>query len=267
MALEELLATFYGLHPLIKAGIVDVGIQWGLWCVAAYLKTEVFYDLAGSSTFLLLAWQSLGWGKMYHTRQVVQTLFVSAWSLRLGSYLFVRIINDKGVDKRFNRARDSPYLFFIYWTVQAAWIWVTLAPTMILNTKRQNPELSARDYIGWSLWLVGFILETVADTQKSSFKSNPNNHGKWIQTGLWKVSRHPNYLGEMLLWIGLFVSASSVLKGLEWISILSPGFVVFLLTRVSGIPLLERQAEKRWGQLAAYQDYKRNTACLIPFIW
>lgn len=257
-------------NPLIKAGIIDVGIQWGLWTVAAYFKTEIFYDLAGSSTFLFLAWKSLGWGNAYHTRQVIQTMCVSAWSLRLGSYLFVRIINDKGIDKRFNRVRGSPFLFFVYWTVQACWIWLTLAPTMILNTKRagnQKEELGMAEYVGWAMWLVGFLFEVVADTQKSSFRSDPSNHGKWISTGLWGISRHPNYLGEMLLWTGLFVSATSVLKGKEWLCAFSPAFVIYLLTRVSGIPLLERQAEKRWGQLPEYQLYKKNVACLIPYIW
>lgn len=267
--MEVLIQTYSTANPLVKAAFIDVAIQWGLWSVAAYFKTEVFYDLAGSSTFLYLAWQTLKWGNAYHTRQVIQTLFVSAWSLRLGSYLFVRIINDKGVDKRFNRVRSNPFLFFVYWTVQAGWIWITLSPTMILNSKRlrSQQELGASDFVGWTLWLTGFLLEVIADSQKSTFRSNPDNHGKWVATGLWGISRHPNYLGEMMLWTGLFISASSVLRGKEWLSILSPAFVIFLLTKVSGIPLLERQANKRWGQMAEYQEYKRKVACLIPYVW
>eukprot|EP00112_Aurelia_sp_Birch-Aquarium-sp1_P026397 Seg934.7 transcript_id=Seg934.7/GoldUCD/mRNA.D3Y31 product="putative protein" protein_id=Seg934.7/GoldUCD/D3Y31 len=265
--MELLTRAFTTAQPLVKVAIIDVSIQWGLWAVAAYFKTEVFYDLAGSSTFLLLSWQTLNWGKAYHTRQVIQTLCVSAWSLRLGSYLFVRIINDKGVDKRFNRARDKPVTFFVFWTIQAVWIWITLAPTAILNTKRQDAPIGLRDYIGWGLWIVGFLLEAIADKQKSEFKSDPNNQGKWIKSGLWGVSRHPNYLGEMVLWTGLFISASPVFKGKEWLSVISPAFVVFLLTQVSGVPLLERQANKRWGQLPEYQNYKKKTACLIPYIW
>lgn len=253
--------------PLVKAGLIDIGIQWGLWLVASYLKTEVFYDLAGSSTFLLLSWQTLRWGQSYHTRQVIQTLCVSAWSLRLGSYLFVRIINDKGVDKRFNRARDKPFLFFIFWTVQAAWIWITLAPSMLLNVKRDDAPLNLRDFIGWALWISGFLFEATADKQKSEFKSIPENQGKWIQTGLWRISRHPNYFGEMTLWFGLFLSASSVLEGMEWISVFSPVFVAFLLTKVSGIPILEKQADKKWGEVLEYQQYKMRTAKLIPFLW
>ena len=270
MSMDTLIQFYSTLSPLVKAAIIDVAIQWALWSVAAFFQTEIFYDLAGSSTFLYLAWQTLKWGKSYHTRQVIQTLCVSAWSLRLGSHLFVRIINDKGIDKRFNRVRSSPFLFFVYWTVQAVWIWITLAPTMIVNSKRmqgQEQDLSTSDYAGWALWLAGFLLEVIADSQKSNFRSNPDNHGKWIDTGLWGYSRHPNYLGEMILWIGLFISASSILEGKEWLSMISPVFVIFLLTRVSGIPLLERQGHKRWGHMPEYQEYKKRVPCLIPYIW
>ena len=268
--MDTLIQFYSTASPLVKAAIIDVTIQWALWSVAAFFQTEIFYDLAGSSTFLYLAWQTLKWGKSYHTRQVIQTLCVSAWSLRLGSYLFVRIINDKGVDKRFNRVRSSPFVFFVYWTIQALWIWITLAPTMILNSKRmqgQEEDLGMSDYAGWALWLAGFLLEVIADSQKSTFRANPDNHGKWVKTGLWGYSRHPNYLGEMMLWIGLFISASSVLRGKEWLSMISPVFVVFLLTRVSGIPLLEKQGDRRWGHMPEYQEYKKRVRCLIPYIW
>eukprot|EP00794_Sanderia_malayensis_P010805 gene10806-11959_t len=253
--------------PLAKAALIDVSIQWGLWAVAAYFKTEAFYDLAGSSTFLLLSWLSLNWGGTFHTRQVLQTLFTSLWAVRLGSYLVVRIINDKGIDKRFNRARDSPRMFFIFWTIQAAWIWITLSPTMILNLKRRNRPLQLRDYVGWSLWMVGFLFETIADQQKSVFRNNPENKNKWIDTGLWSISRHPNYFGEITLWLGSFLSASSVFGGYDWLSFGSPLFVAFLLTNVSGLPLLERQADKKWGHIAEYQNYKMHTPKLVPFLW
>ncbi len=253
--------------PLVKAGIVDVGIQWVLWAIAAYFQTEVFYDLAGSSTFLLLAWLTLNWAGTFHFRQVVQTLCVSVWALRLGSHLFIRILNDKGIDKRFNRTRSNPVRFFIYWTLQAVWIFITLAPSMILNLQRRDQRMQLRDYLGWFLWLVGFLFEATADHQKTLFKSNPENKGKWIQSGLWSISRHPNYFGEITLWMGLCISASSVFSGKDWLSVGSPLFVMFLLTKVSGIPLLERQADKRWGNLSEYQDYKMNTAVLIPYLW
>ena len=253
-------------NALVKAAVIDVGIQWGLWAVASLLKTEKFYDLAGSSTFFLLAWLTLKWSGTFYTRQVAQTSCVSVWAIRLGTYLFMRIMKD-GQDRRFNKVRDKPLMFMVYWTIQAVWIWITLLPSMMLNSKKKDAPLGTRDYTGWALWAAGFFIEALADRQKSVFKSDAENAGKWIQTGLWGLSRHPNYLGEILIWAGLFLPASSVLEGKEFLSVISPMFATFLLTKVSGIPILERQADKKWGHLTAYQDYKRNTAVLIPYIW
>jgi len=256
---------------LLKAAVIDMGIQWGCCAAAIALKTEKFYDLAGSSTFLYLTWLTLSWGnrgaiKRAFPRQLVQNTCVSVWALRLGSYLVSRVMHE-GEDKRFKKAKENPSTFFVYWSVQGLWVWLTLLPTMILNIKRHNKPLGMRDYIGWGFWICGFLLQAVADSQKSSFRSNPENKGKFITEGLWSYSRHPNYLGEIMMWSGLFLPASSVMTGKELLSVISPVFVMYLLTNVSGIPILERMGEKRWGHLEEYQAYKRNTARLIPFIW
>ncbi|XP_076461945.1 uncharacterized protein LOC143294365 [Babylonia areolata] len=253
-------------NSLAKAAALDFGIQWGCWVLASALKTEKFYDLAGSSTFFALALQSLRWGGTYHTRQKIQTGLVMAWAARLGTYLFSRIQHD-GVDRRFNNVRDRPGVFFVYWSLQGVWVLSTLLPTLLLNSKKEDSPLSARDYLGWGMWGVGFLFETVADYQKSRFKANPENTGKFISEGLWSISRHPNYFGEILMWSGLYVSASSVLSGWEHLSVVSPLFLSFLLINVSGIPMLETYGQKKWGGDPAYQDYVRKTAKLIPFIW
>lgn len=252
--------------PLLKAAVTDFGIQWLLWIVAAYFKTEKFYDLAGSSTFLLLTLQTLRWTGRYHVRQLIQSGCVATWAVRLGLFLFTRILQD-GEDRRFSKVRGNPGLFWIYWTVQGAWVWMTLWPTMILNTTVKDKELEWKDYLGWALWGLGFAIEMAADYQKSAFKKNPANQGKWIASGLWGICRHPNYLGEILMWAGLFLPASSVMSGAQYWSAISPCFVAFLLTKVSGIPILERQAAKKWGHLSDFQKYKRNTAVLVPYIW
>ncbi|KAK7493212.1 hypothetical protein BaRGS_00015549 [Batillaria attramentaria] len=253
-------------NSLAKAAAVDVGIQWCCWVLAAALKTEKFYDLAGSGTFFALAYQSLRWGGTYHTRQKVQTGMVMTWAARLGLYLFSRVLQD-GRDRRFNNVRDRPGVFFIYWTLQAVWVFSTLLPTLMLNSKKDDKPLTTRDYIGWGLWGLGFFFEVVADYQKSQFKANPENAGRFINQGLWSLSRHPNYFGEILMWSGLYVSASSVLSGWEHISVISPLFLSYLLINVSGIPMLEAYGRKKWGAEPAYQEYVRNTAKLIPFIW
>uniref|UniRef100_A0A1A8UFE2 Uncharacterized protein n=1 Tax=Nothobranchius furzeri TaxID=105023 RepID=A0A1A8UFE2_NOTFU len=249
---------------LIKCAVTDLGIQWVGWVLAATFRTEKFYDLAGSGTFILLANLSRIWGGTSQTRQKVQTGLVTAWGLRLGTFLFMRILKD-GHDRRFHNVRDSPGTFFIYWTVQAVWIFLTLLPTLMLNTEKRNVPLGMRDYIGWTVWGIGFATQTIADQQKWLFKSNPDNAGKFIQSGLWAYSRHPNYFGEILQWSGLWLSASSVMHGYQYVSLGSPLFVWFLLRYVSGVPILEKQAVKRWGSEPAFQDYIRNTPLLWPW--
>lgn len=253
-------------NNIAKAAALDFGIQWCCWVFAASMQTEKFYDLAGSSTFIVLALQSLRWGGTYHTRQKVQTGMVLAWAARLGTYLFSRILHD-GVDRRFNNVRHRPGVFLVYWTIQGLWVLSTLLPTLLLNMKKKDHPLSKQDYAGWVLWTIGFLFEVVADYQKSSFKANPDNAGKFICHGLWSISRHPNYFGEILMWSGLYISASTVLSGWEHISVISPILLTILLTKVSGIPPLEAYGKKKWGGDVNYQKYVQNTAKLVPFIW
>jgi len=252
--------------PLFSAAALDFGIQWGLWLVASFFQTEKFYDLAGSSTFILLTWQTLRWGGKFHLRQLVQSSCVTLWGLRLGLHLFKRVLQD-GKDSRFDKVRGNPGVFWIYWTLQGVWVWTTLLPTMILNTSAKDEKTTWKDYLGWSLWLVGFILESLADSQKSQFRADPANKGKWISSGLWSLCQYPNYFGEILMWSSLFLPASSVMSGHQYWSVVSPVFVAYLLTRVSGIPILERQGLKKWGHLTEYQKYRQNTAVLVPYIW
>ncbi|KAG5282341.1 hypothetical protein AALO_G00054930 [Alosa alosa] len=249
---------------LAKCAITDLGIQWVGWAVASTFKTEKFYDLAGSGTFVALAHLSRIWGGTGYQRQNIQTGLVTAWGLRLGTFLFLRILKD-GQDRRFNGVRDSPGTFFVYWTVQALWVFITLLPTLILNSEKHDVPLGATDYIGWGMWGLGFATEAIADQQKWSFKRDPDNTGKFIQSGLWAYSRHPNYFGEILQWSGLFLSASSVMRGPQYLSVVSPLFLWFLLRYVSGIPMLEKQAMKKWGSDVAYQNYIQNTPLLWPW--
>ncbi|XP_022080000.1 uncharacterized protein LOC110973462 [Acanthaster planci] len=251
---------------LARSAVLDFGIQWGLFAIAAALKTEKFYDLAGSSTFLLLTYQTLKWGGTFHFRQVVQSGMVGVWALRLGMYLFSRVLNE-GEDRRFRQAKNNLGLFFFFWTMQAVWVWLTLLPTQILNAQTNDRPLTKRDYVGWGMFVVGLLLEIVADYQKAVFRADPDNTGKFINTGLWSISRHPNYLGEIILWAGLYISASSVMTGKQYLSVISPIFVYLLLTRVSGIPLLERYGLKKWGNSNLYQEYLKKTPVLWPKFW
>ncbi|XP_026864287.2 uncharacterized protein si:ch211-210c8.6 [Electrophorus electricus] len=249
---------------LSKCVAVDLCVQWVGWMFASALKTEKFYDIAGSGTFILLAHLSRRWGGTSYLRQNVQTGLVTAWGLRLGMFLFRRILKD-GQDSRFSNVRDSPGTFFVFWTLQAVWVFITLLPTIIVNTQCRDEPLCLRDYTGWGMWALGFAIEAIADQQKWNFKKDPDNVGRFIRHGLWAYSRHPNYLGEILQWSGLFLSASTVMQGPQYLSIVSPLFVWFLLRHISGIPILEKQAMARWGAEVEFQSYVRNTPLLWPF--
>ncbi|XP_078390801.1 uncharacterized protein LOC144672726 [Cetorhinus maximus] len=249
---------------LLTCAMLSFAIQWLLWAAASILQTEKFYDLAGSGTFIVLTHLSYRWNRTSYHRQKIQSALITVWGLRLGLFLFVRVLAE-GHDRRFNEVRSNPRRFFLYWTLQGVWIFITLLPTLILNTQEKDQPLCVRDYTGWTIWTLGFAIEAVADQQKWNFRSDPNNVGKFIQTGLWTYSRHPNYLGEILQWTGLFLSASSVMKGMEHLSVFSPVFLWYLLTHISGIPILEKQAMLRWGHDPAYLKYIKNTPALWPF--
>nr|XP_039259036.1 uncharacterized protein LOC120335569 isoform X3 [Styela clava] len=250
-------------NSVAKLAALDIGIQLLAFLPSSYFKTERFYDLVGSSTFLCLARLGLHFSQKTF-RQRVQANLISAWAIRLGLFLFYRVMHD-GVDRRFNKVRGNPSIFFKYWMLQGVWVLVTMLPSLLNNESKDRLEPTTRDYIGWGMFGVGFLTEVIADYQKFTFRSDPDNAGKFISHGLWSISRHPNYFGEILLWSGLFVSASSSFKNWEWLSIISPLFNYYLLTRVSGIPTLERSGLKRYGHLPAYQDYIKSVPELIPF--
>jgi steroid 5-alpha reductase family enzyme len=250
--------------PLLSSFAISMGIQWVGWAISSYFHTEKFFDLTGSATFLLLS--HLSHSRSIQTnRQTVQYWMVTAWACRLGTLLFVRVMKSGG-DRRFDTMRDQPSRLLVAWTLQGIWVFVTLLPTLMMNESKSNTQLTRRDYIGWGIWAFGFIMEVVADYQKSAFKNIPQNKDKFIDSGLWSISRHPNYFGEICLWFGLYITASSVFKGWQFMAVLSPTLVCLLITKVSGIPLLEKAGLKKWGHLPEYQKYLQDTASLVPFI-
>ena len=120
--------------------------------------------------------------------------------------------------------------------------------------------------MGLAIWILGFCIEVLADSQKTRFNSNPDNEGKWIDQGLWSRCRHPNYLGETLLWTGIAVFGVACLEGLEWVACISPVFVYLLLTKVSGIPILDRRALSKWGDDPEYQSYRESVPAIFPLL-
>ncbi|CAM1307604.1 Uncharacterised protein g4643 [Pycnogonum litorale] len=256
-------------YRILKCVVADFAIQWTVFGVSALMKTEKYFDITGSATYISLVSLSYIFNSQFTWRQTLQSAMVVVWATRLGTFLFHRISYSGGKDSRFDKYRDDPIKFFGVWNMQGVWVLCNMLPTLLLTCRNQSVGrlVSHREYIGWSMWCVGFLIEVLADYQKSSFRRNPANSDKFITTGLWKYSRHPNYFGEIMLWFGMYVSASSSMSGYQYLSVLCPIINMWLITRVSGIPPLERKAVKTWGTNPAYREYVRNTAALIPGIW
>ena len=254
---------FAGL-PLfaLAVGLIFL-IQWVAF-VPAYLgQTEKFFDLTGSLTYISVTILALLLSTGADARSFLLAGLVIVWAVRLGTFLYGRI-HKAGKDDRFDELKPSFFRFLNVWTIQALWVTFTAAAALVAITTTTRRELDVFAIVGLLVWAIGFGFEVVADAQKSRFNADPANKGRFINTGLWSRSRHPNYFGEIVLWLGVAIIALPVLQGWQWVALISPVFVTILLTRVSGVPLLEAKADKKWGGQKVYETYKKNTPVLIP---
>ena len=256
-----------GYPAVLYCAVICVGMQWVAWIPASIGKTERFYDLTGGLTYITIVGFSLWAGSRSEpisSREIIVSLLVVIWSLRLSSFLYLRI-HRTGKDGRFDKLKTSSIRFLVPWTIQGLWVFLTMIVVIVINTQANSaPALGIWDGIGLSIWILGFSIEVIADNQKTVFNSEPNNQGKWIDCGLWSYSRHPNYLGEVLLWTGIAFFGVSCFTGLEKIAWISPLFVYLLLTKISGTPILDRRALEKWGDDSEYQIYRKNTPLLFP---
>lgn len=240
-------------------------IQWLVFIPAYIFQTEKFFDLTGSLTYISVITGAVIFSEGVDGRSILLAALVVIWAIRLGSFLFGRI-KKAGKDDRFDEIKPSFIRFLNVWTIQGLWVTFTMAAALVAITTTTRKELDLFAIVGFLIWVFGFAIEVIADSQKSRFSANPDNKGKFIQTGLWSISRHPNYFGEIVLWIGVAVIALPILQGWQWVALISPVFVAFLLIGVSGIPLLENKADKKWGGQEDYESYKKRTPILIPWL-
>lgn len=238
-------------------------IQWLVFIPAYIFQTEKFFDLTGSLTYITVTVMALILSKAADARSILLGALVVIWAVRLGSFLFGRI-RKAGKDDRFDELKPSFFRFLNVWTIQGLWVTFTVAAALVAITTSTRKELDIFAIVGLLVWIFGFAFEVIADAQKSRFNADSANKGKFIRTGLWARSRHPNYFGEIVLWLGVAIIALPVLQGWQWVAMISPIFVTLLLTRVSGVPLLEKKADKKWGGQEDYEAYKKNTPVLIP---
>ena len=253
----------WGGFPIFAWGALLVFlVQWVVFVPSWFAHTEHFFDLTGSLTYLaVVALTLLSRGSVTPYSLLVATM-VTAWALRLGAFLAARV-RAAGSDSRFDAMKYRFAWFLMTWTVQGLWVLLTAGAALAAITSPEDRQIDAFALLGVALWAFGFGIEVAADEQKRRFRARPENLDRFITTGAWARSRHPNYFGEILLWFGVAVAAFPSLSGWSMVTLVSPLFVWLLLTRVSGVPLLEAAADRRWAGNSEYEAYKAATPVLL----
>ena len=263
------LIAFLTEISLVKSAVLFAFIiQWVLFVPAFLFKTEKFYDISGSFTYISIIsyvyYQSYLL-KGFNLGNLILVFFIGFWAVRLGSFLFLRI-HKAGEDKRFRLIKRSPTQFFMTWTLQGMWVSLCSACALTAMASDQGLIINNWFYIGSFLFLFGLAIEIIADYQKTIFRKDEKNKDDFIKTGLWALSRHPNYLGEIILWLGVSVISFSSLSDWQYITLISPIFTYLLLVHISGVRILESNGKKKWGHLKNYNEYIDKTPMLL-FKW
>jgi steroid 5-alpha reductase family enzyme len=244
-------------------------IQWIAYIPAFIFKTEKFYDLTGSLTYIAaisFALYSTNNSQSPDLGSLIIGAVIILWAVRLGSFLFMRVHKDKK-DGRFDSIKTSFSQFFMTWTLQGMWVFICSSAALVAIANPTGVPINIVFIIGLALFVLGFVTEIIADNQKSAFRSIPENKDVFINEGLWARSRHPNYFGEITLWTGITVMGISTFEGMNYLALFSPIFSYLLLNYVSGVRMLEYRGQKKWGHLDAYKVYKESTPKLIPKIF
>lgn len=241
---------------------VVAGAMTVLWLVSLKLRDASIIDPFWAPGFLLVCTTYLALAPERAIRGWLVTALVGIWAARLGSHLIRRNLRT-GEDSRYQAWRDEHgdawairSLVTVFW-LQAVLLWLVSAPLLVAATS--SAPLGALDVAGALIMLAGLVLEAVADAQLEAFKADPDNRGAVLDSGLWRYSRHPNYFGNAVMWWGAWLLA--VGGGGAW-TVFGPALMTFLLLKVSGVTLLERDIEER---RPAYADYVRRTSAFVPW--
>jgi len=261
------IALLTGLALIQQVVLIAFLIQWILFIPAFYFQTEKFYDLTGSATYLFIviyiSYQS-NVAININMGSILLASCIILWAIRLGSFLFTRI-HKAGEDKRFSSIKPSPTKFFMAWTFQGMWVSICSMCALTAIASKNGVVQNGVFYIGMLVFIFGFLVEIIADWQKSRFRKNPENKDQFIVHGLWYYSRHPNYFSEITLWLGISSMSFSSLSSWQYITLISPVFTYILLVYISGVRILEIAGMEKWGHLDSYQEYIRRTPSLFPF--
>jgi len=250
-------------YYLLWALIFSLFVNMVLFVIAYCLKTDKLTDISYALCFAIIAVACLFQLPLTPYRIVLAAMVV-VWALRLGGFLLLRIWM-AGKDHRFDAIRNNFWSFGKFWVSQGFSVWIILLSTM-LALRYEHRAFGWVAILGCAVWLAGLLIESFADAQKFLFSLHKENRTTWIKSGLWRYSRHPNYFGEITVWVGVLLFCCAALPELEIVvGAISPLFIAALLLFVSGIPILEKKADERWGNQTAYQKYKRSTSVLIPW--
>ena len=261
----------YAISFLTKIELVNYAIilsflfQWTLFIPAYLLQTEKFFDISGSFNFIAITvyiYYNSYLKYNFNLGNLVLSLLIIVWAIRLGSFLFFRIKKDRE-DKRFRKIKPSPSKFFMTWTLQGTWVCICSLSAITGISSDKGIIINNLFYLGLIIFILGFTIEVIADYQKTKFRKNSKNKNNFITSGLWSYSRHPNYLGEISLWTGIAIISFSSLSNWQFISLISPIFIYILLVYISGVNFLEASSNKKWGHLKTYQDYIEKTPKLL----
>ena len=264
---------FFGFPLLIFCFLYSYIVLWLFFIHAYIFQTEHYFDATGSFTYIslsiILILNSLfssGYEGLNPYTYLIGAMVI-LWSLRLGMFLFKRV-KDVGQDIRFIEMKKDFFWFFMTWTLSGLWVFLTYvaglsAMTSVNLIENMSSYHFTFMFIGFFIWVLGFVIEIFADNQKKIFRKNHDNKNKFISSGLWAWSRHPNYFGEIILWLGISIIALPSMEGGEFLGLISPIFVYVLLTKISGIPMLEKSSDSKWGLDEDYIKYKNTTPILF----